>query len=102
VASQIATMRQGPQWLPALVPLVERCIATVDHIACRGLVAAGISTGRAWPMVVAFTAFAVTDGFAQYCLRNSWEFGRAAVAFRMYGLLAAPAIISAVAWAAVL
>jgi hypothetical protein len=97
VARQISKTRDGPSWLAAMVPLVERGIATVDHIACRALVALGIASGQAWPLAVAFTVFAVTDGFGHYCLRTKWEFGEWVVAVRMYGLLALPALISVVA-----
>lgn len=101
VEMQISKTRDGPPWLPVLVPLVERGIATTDHIACRALVAVGIASGQAWPLVVAFAAFAVTDGLGYYCLRTNWEFGEPVVAVRMYGLLALPALISAVALALV-
>ena len=101
VARQISKMRDGPHWLPALVPLVERGIATTDHIACRALVAVGMATGQAWPVAIAFAVFAATDGFGHYCLRTKWEFGEPVVAVRMYGLLALPALISVAAFALV-
>ena len=84
-AAQIAIMRKGPAWVPAMIGLVDRSVATTLHIACRGLVAVGIGTARAWPIAVAFVIFAGVDGFAMSCLRSGWEFGRARVALRLYG-----------------
>jgi hypothetical protein len=80
VAAQLAKMRSGPLWLQAFVPFVDRCIATADHIACRGLLAAGIASRRTWPLVVAFGVFAATDGFGQYRLRSKWRFAEPVVA----------------------
>lgn len=47
-AAQTAALRSGPWWLAVTLPCLERGVATTDHIACRGLVAAGIASGRVW------------------------------------------------------
>jgi hypothetical protein len=87
-ATQLEVMRKGPAWVAAMIGFVDRGVATTLHITCRGLVAVGIGTGRAWPMAVAFVLFAAVDGFAMLCLRSGWEFGRARVALRLYGTVA--------------
>jgi len=97
VATQIAVMRESPPWVPALIGLADRGVATILHVACRGLVAVGIATERAWPITVAFVVFASADGFAMRCLRSGWEFGHAIVAARLYGALAMLAAVSVVA-----
>jgi hypothetical protein len=99
VAAQIAAMRKGPPWVPAVAGLTDRGVATVLHVACRGLVAVGIMTERAWPVAVAFAIFACVDGFVMRCLRSEWKFGEASVAARMYGVIAALAAVSVVALA---
>ena len=98
VATQVANLHEAPTWLAAAVPLAERSIATTDHIACRGLVAAGVASGRVWPMAFAFLAFSATDGFAWYCLGRRWEFARPLVAAKLYGALALVAVSCAFAW----
>jgi hypothetical protein len=98
VATQVARLHEGATWLGAAVPFVERCIATTDHIACRGLVAAGVASGRVWPTAFAFLAFAATDGFAWYCLERRWEFAQPVVAVKLYGALALVAVCCAFAW----
>jgi hypothetical protein len=98
VATQAATLHAGATWLGAAVPLVERCIATTDHVACRGLVAAGVASGRVWPTAFAFLAFAATDGFAGYCLGRKWEYAKPVVAAKLYGALALVAVSCAFAW----
>jgi len=87
-ATQVAVMRKGPAWVPAIVGFADRGVATTLHMTCRGLVAAGIGTARAWPIAIGFAFFAVVDGFVTWCLRSGWEFGRATVALRLYGALA--------------
>jgi hypothetical protein len=102
VARELAHMRAGPQWFQALVPLVERCLATVDHIACRSLVAAGIGSGRVWPIAAAFVVFAATDGYTQYCLARRLAFAQPAVASKFYGLLSLAAGGASAGWAVAL
>jgi hypothetical protein len=97
VASQIEVMRKGPAWVPAMIGFADRGIATVLHIACRGLVAVGIVTARAWPIAAGFAIFAAVDGFAMYCLRSGWKFGMAGVAARLYGALGVLACVSVAA-----
>ena len=97
-AAQISALESGPWWLAVALPFVERGVATTDHIACRGLVALGIASGRVWPIAVAVLAFAVTDGFVMYALARKWEFAQPAVAARLFGVLALVAAGSAVAW----
>ncbi len=87
-ATQLAVMRKGPMWAPVMIELTDRGVATTLHIACRGLVAVGISTATAWPLAAAFVLFAAVDGFAMSCLRSGWEFGRPRIALRLYGTLA--------------
>jgi hypothetical protein len=99
VAHQFSKLHEGPAWIATAVPFVERVIATTDHIACRGLVAAGVGSGRMWPTMLAFVAFAITDGWAGYCLGHKWEFSDASVAARLYGVMAVVAAVSAIAWA---
>jgi hypothetical protein len=98
VAAQLAKLREAPTWFQAASHVVERSIATTDHIACRGLVAAGVASGRVWPTALAFLAFAATDGFAWYCLSRRWEFAQPAVAAKLYGTLALVAVSCAFAW----
>lgn len=98
VAAQLAELHEAPTWFGAAVPLVERSIATTDHIACRGLVAAGVASGRVWPTALAFLAFASTDGFTWYCLRRKWKFAEPVVAAKLYGTLAVVAASCAFAW----
>jgi hypothetical protein len=98
VATQVAKLHEAPVWLGAALPLVERAIATTDHVACRGLVAAGVASGRLWPTAFAFLAFAATDGFAWYCLGRRWEFAKPVVAAKLYGPLALLAVSCAFAW----
>ncbi len=98
VAGQIAKLNAGPGWVAAGVPFAERAIATTDHIACRGLIAAALASGSIWPIAVAFLAFAATDGLAGYCLGRRWQFADPAVAARLYGGLALIAAGSVVAW----
>ncbi len=50
VAQEIAAMREGPPVVAAMSEFGERAIATVLHVACRSLGAAGIATGRVWPI----------------------------------------------------
>jgi hypothetical protein len=97
VASQIAVMREGPQWVPSMIGFADRGIATILHIACRGLLFAGIATGRVWPAAVAFAVFTSVDGFVMYALRSGWKFGHAGVAARLYGALAVMASAAVVA-----
>ena len=94
MATQLAVMREGPAWVPVMIGFVERSVATSLHIACRGLVALGIGTARVWPMAIAFVLFAAVDGFAMWCLRSRWEFGRATVALRLYGTAAVLGVAS--------
>ena len=96
-ATQVAVMRNGPVWVPAMIGFVDRGVATTLHIACRGLVAVGIDTARAWPVAIGLVLFAAVDGFAMSCLRSGWEFGRARVALRLYGVMVVPAWASVVA-----
>ncbi len=94
-ATQLAVMRKGPPWVAVMIDLADRVIATTLHVACRGLVAVGIGTARAWPIAAGFALFAAVDGFAMSCLRSGWEFGRARIALRLYGTLAVLAAGSA-------
>jgi hypothetical protein len=98
VGAQLAKTHKAPTWFGVAAHLVERSIATTDHIACRGLVAAGVASGRVWPAALAFLAFAATDGFAWYCLARKWEFAQPAVAAKLYGPLALVAASCAFAW----
>jgi hypothetical protein len=97
VAAQIAVMREGPTWVAAMIAFADRSVATILHIACRGLVAVGIVTERVWPVAIAFVFFASVDGFAMHCLRAGWKFGHVSVAARLYGALAVLAAASVVA-----
>jgi hypothetical protein len=97
-AAQMAALESGPWWLGVALPFVERGVATTAHIACRGLVAAGIASGRVWPSAIAVLAFAVTDGFVMYGLTRKWEFAQPAVAARLLSVPALAAVGSVVAW----
>ncbi len=99
VAAQFAKIHAAAPWFAAVLPFVERSIATTDHIACRGLVAVGVASGRVWPAALALMAFAATDGFVWYCLGRRWEFAQPQVAAKLYGVLALVAVSCAVAWA---
>jgi hypothetical protein len=97
-AGQITALQSGPWWLAVGLPFAERGVATTAHIACRGLVAAGVASSRVWPSAIAVLAFAVTDGFVMYCLARKWEFGRPAVAVRVFSVPALAAVGCVVAW----
>jgi hypothetical protein len=97
-AAQIAALESGPWWLAAALPFVDRGVATTAHIACRGLVASGVASGRVWPIAMAVLAFAVSDGFVMYGLARKWEFAHPVVAARLFSVPALAAAGSAVAW----
>ena len=97
-AVQIDKLQSGPGWLAVALPVAERGVATTAHIACRGVLATGIASGRAWPIAVAALAFAFIDGFVMYGLTRKWEFAHPAVAARLFGPLVLVATGCVVAW----
>lgn len=98
IQQQLTELNTSPAWFAALVPFVERIIATTDHIACRGLLASALNLHLIWPVPLAFAAFIATDGFAAYCLKSGWKFADPSVAARLYGVLASVALTVAAAW----
>jgi len=95
---QITNLQSGQRWLAVAVPLTDRGVATTAHIACRGLVAAGIAAGRVWPIAIAVLAFAVTDGFVMYGLMRKWEFAQPKVAARLFSMPVMATVSCVVAW----
>jgi len=98
IADQTLKLQSGPAWLVVAVPVMDRGLATTAHIACRGLVAAGIASRRLWPGAIAFLAFAATDGFVMYCHVRKWEFAKPVLAARLFSVPALATASSVVAW----
>ncbi len=73
----------GIQWLA----VVERVLASLLHIATRGLVYVSCSTGNPFPAVVAFLGFASIDGRAYYAHLEKWQFENVRVLGRFYCFL---------------
>ena len=98
VGRELAALERAPSWLAAGVPFVERTIATTDHIACRGLVAAGLASGQTWPLALAFATFAITDGLAQYWMTRERSFADPSGALRLYTPMALTAVAAVAGW----
>lgn len=75
--------------------IADRLVATAAQVCSRTLVFLSLRSGNPVPGLIAFVTFAAIDGYAYYALLRKWEFGRFAVAVKLYGVLAGFATIQA-------
>ncbi len=94
---QRSSRNMTAEWLG----VVERVLATLIHIAARGLVYVSYSTGNLVPGILAFTGFASVDGRAYFAHLQKWRFDDIRVLLKFYRYLGTIGILLALLFASV-
>lgn len=71
------------QWLG----VIERILASIIHVASRGLVYLSYFTGNLFPIIFAVLGFASVDGRAYYAHLEKWAFDNVQVLIKFYRFL---------------
>lgn len=77
------------QWMGVL----ERFIAMIMHVSCRGLIYVSMIKFSILPGFIAIFTFAAADGRGYYALLEKWDFGNIGVLKRFYLYLAIIALV---------